>query len=229
MLMCECDNCGSVHHVSQLNKADNLNSRLEYDLSDPRCVEPYGECPKCGALAYPVTKPRAIIPSGMVVRRVAVPAHDGAGENTARLLSVAVLTRPGEDSRNAIAEAAIDAVKANGFQVPHPPVVFHESSSPDIVASANWSRAIHAIARRNPRGTWVDISDGLLRATPHDLVSIFLNETSVISPDDVPELVKCFTAYSTASVGARNDWSKEVDRAYQEMRGDIDNPDEENE
>lgn len=44
-----CDNCGTVTPVAELNESKRLTERL-----DPGGTVPAGECPKCGALAYPV-------------------------------------------------------------------------------------------------------------------------------------------------------------------------------
>lgn len=49
---CKCDNCGYTCDSSELNEARDLDQRLDYPIGHPDCIEPEGECPKCGALAY---------------------------------------------------------------------------------------------------------------------------------------------------------------------------------
>jgi hypothetical protein len=51
---CRCDNCGHECPKSELNEAKDLDERLDFPVGDPRCIEPAGECPECGALSYEV-------------------------------------------------------------------------------------------------------------------------------------------------------------------------------
>lgn len=44
-----CDNCERVHNIGDLTEPERLHERL-----DPGGIVPAGECPACGALAYPV-------------------------------------------------------------------------------------------------------------------------------------------------------------------------------
>lgn len=44
-----CDSCERVHNIADLAEPDRLHERL-----DPGGTVPAGECPTCGALAYPV-------------------------------------------------------------------------------------------------------------------------------------------------------------------------------
>lgn len=53
-IICECDNCGHRCRESQLDEAKDLHERLDYPLGHPNCIEPAGECPKCGALSYEI-------------------------------------------------------------------------------------------------------------------------------------------------------------------------------
>lgn len=50
--LCRCDNCGKLWDVADLNEPKRLDERLDYPIGHPKCIEPDGECPECGALAY---------------------------------------------------------------------------------------------------------------------------------------------------------------------------------
>lgn len=50
--MAKCDNCGGTFHTNELNEPKRLAERLDHPIGHPDCIEPAGECPKCGALAY---------------------------------------------------------------------------------------------------------------------------------------------------------------------------------
>lgn len=49
---CVCDNCGHKCDISKLDEAKDLGERLDFPIGHPDCIEPAGECPKCGALSY---------------------------------------------------------------------------------------------------------------------------------------------------------------------------------
>lgn len=46
-----CDNCGEVFGGEDISPIENFFQRVE-----PGGIVPSGECPKCGALCYPVKK-----------------------------------------------------------------------------------------------------------------------------------------------------------------------------
>jgi hypothetical protein len=50
----KCGNCQWEGTAGQLNEAKDLDERLDFPIGHPDCIEPAGECPKCGALAYEV-------------------------------------------------------------------------------------------------------------------------------------------------------------------------------
>jgi predicted nucleic-acid-binding Zn-ribbon protein len=47
-----CDNCGYGCDKSELNDIRDLEQRLDFPIGHPDCIEPAGECPKCGCLSY---------------------------------------------------------------------------------------------------------------------------------------------------------------------------------
>ena len=49
-----CDDCRQIHPASALKEPKDLEQRMDFKPGDPRRIEPSGECPKCGALCYPV-------------------------------------------------------------------------------------------------------------------------------------------------------------------------------
>lgn len=49
---CRCDNCGHICAIEGLDVPKHLYERLDLPLNDPRCIQPAGECRRCGALAY---------------------------------------------------------------------------------------------------------------------------------------------------------------------------------
>ncbi len=52
--LCECDNCGKQWGESKLKEVKRLFERVDAGVTMPA-----GECPECGALAYPVTTDKA--------------------------------------------------------------------------------------------------------------------------------------------------------------------------
>lgn len=52
LVKCRCGNCDKVWDIADLNEAKRLHERLDYPIGHPDCIEPAGECPACGALAY---------------------------------------------------------------------------------------------------------------------------------------------------------------------------------
>ena len=55
-MKCKCDNCGDELPQHDLKKIYNLERRV-----DPGKIVPAGECPKCGAMSYPMIEPVRIL------------------------------------------------------------------------------------------------------------------------------------------------------------------------
>jgi hypothetical protein len=72
----KCDNCQAIWYAKQLEDVENLMQRL-----DAGGTVPSGECPKCGALCYPVPA----LPTG-IKRFIAQGELDGEDPNTESLL-----------------------------------------------------------------------------------------------------------------------------------------------
>lgn len=63
--VCECDNCGHLEKHAAISKVCNMESRV-----DAGSIVPAGQCEKCGALSYLITKQRAAEIAGVVPKKL---------------------------------------------------------------------------------------------------------------------------------------------------------------